>query len=93
MEGKHLVITYTLTSNNQEIQPNALIDCGATGIALVYQDSPHHRQIPLPELIDRKQVEDINTRPIESVDITHIANVGIGIKDHKRQFRLIITQL
>jgi hypothetical protein len=38
MEGKHLVITCTLTVNNQVIPTHALIDCGATGIAFIDQD-------------------------------------------------------
>jgi hypothetical protein len=33
MNGKHLVITCTLTMNNQEISSHALIDYEATGIA------------------------------------------------------------
>jgi len=50
MEGKHLVITCTLTVNNQEIPTHALSDCGATGIAFMDQDFDHHYQIPLQEL-------------------------------------------
>jgi hypothetical protein len=38
MEGKHLVITCSLTVNNQEIPTHALIDCGAMGIAFIDQD-------------------------------------------------------
>jgi len=50
MEGKYLVITCTLTMNNQEIPTHALIDCGATGIAFSDQDFVCHHQIPLQEL-------------------------------------------
>jgi len=83
MEGKHLVITCSLTINNQEIPTHALIDCGATGIAFMDQDFARHHQIPLPELKERKQVEVIDGRPIESGDITHIAKVGMKIQEHK----------
>ena len=47
MEGKHLVITCTLTVNNDEIPIHALIDCGATGIAFMDQHFGHLHQIPL----------------------------------------------
>jgi len=42
MEGKHLVITCTLTVNNCEIPTHALIDCGTTGIAFIDRDFAHH---------------------------------------------------
>jgi len=42
MEGKDLVITCTLTVNNQEIPTNVLIDCGAPCIAFMDQDFAHH---------------------------------------------------
>jgi len=47
MEGKHLVITCTLTGNNYEIPTHALIDCGATDIAFMKQDCAYYHQIPL----------------------------------------------
>ena len=80
MEGKHLVITCSLTLNNEEIPMHALIDCGATGIALMDQDFARYHQIPFQELKETKQVEVINGRPIESRDITHITKVGMQIQ-------------
>jgi hypothetical protein len=76
MEGKHLVITCSLTVNNQEIPMHALIDCEATGIAFMVQDFAHHHQIPVQELQEKEQVEVINRRPIESGDITHLVTPG-----------------
>src|SRR5882757_4701498 len=73
MEGKHLVITCSLTVNNQKILTHAFIDCGATGIAFMDQDFARHRQIPIQELTETKEVEFINGRPLESGEITHIA--------------------
>jgi hypothetical protein len=35
IEGKHLIITYTLTVNNKEIPTHVLINCGATGIVFM----------------------------------------------------------
>jgi hypothetical protein len=65
MEGKHLVITCSLTVKNKEILPRALIDCAATGIALMHQDFARHHQIPHQELKEKKQVEVIDGRPFE----------------------------
>jgi len=93
MEGKHLVITCSLTVNNQEIPTHALIDCGASGIAFMDQDFARHHQIPLPELKEKKQVEVIDGRPIESGDITHIAKAVMKIQDHREQLPMFITKL
>jgi len=93
MEGKHLVITCTLTVNNQEIPTHALIDCRATGIALMDQDFARHHQIPLQELKEKRQVEVIDGRPIESGDITHIAKARMKIEDHGEQLPMFITKL
>jgi len=93
MEGKHLVITCTLTINNQEIPTHALIDCRATGIALMDQDFARHHHIPLQKLKEMKQVEVIDGRPIESGNITHIAKVGMKIQQHGKQLPMFITKL
>jgi len=46
MQGKHLVITYTLIMDNQEISTHTLIDCRATGIAFMGKDFARDHQIP-----------------------------------------------
>jgi len=69
--------------NNREIPTHALIDWGATGIACMDQDFARHHQIPLQELREKRQVEVIDGRPIESGDITHIAKVAMKIQDHR----------
>jgi len=93
MEGKHLVITCTLIVNNQEIPTHALIDSGATGMAFMDQDFVCHHQIPLQELKEKKPVEVIDGRPIESGDITHIAKVGMKIQGHGEQLPMFVTKL
>jgi hypothetical protein len=65
MEVKHLLITCTLTMNKQEIQTYSLIDCGATGIAFMGEDFAYHHQIPLQQLLCKKQVEVVDGTPIE----------------------------
>jgi len=49
MEGKHLVITCILTTNNEQIPTHALIDCAATGIAFIDQDCVRNHQMSLQE--------------------------------------------
>jgi hypothetical protein len=93
MEEEHLVITCTLTGNHQEIPTYVLIDCGATGIALMDQDFVHHHRIPLQELKEKNQVEVIDGRPIESEDNTHIAKVSMKIQGRKEQLPMFITKL
>jgi hypothetical protein len=93
MEAKHLVITCTLTVNNQEIPTHALIDCAATGIAFMDQDFSRHYQIPLQELKEKKEVEVINRRLIQSGDITNITKVGMTVQDHMEQLPICIRKL
>jgi len=93
MEGKHLVITYTLTMNDQEIPTHALIDCGATGIAFMDQDFARDHQIPLQELKENKPIKVIDGRPIESGDITHFAKGGITVHDHGEQLPMFMTKM
>jgi len=64
MEGKHLVVTCSLTIHDQVIQTHALIDCGATGIAFMHQDCARHHKIPLQELREKRQVEVLDGRTI-----------------------------
>jgi hypothetical protein len=93
MDGKHLVITGTLTVSYREIPTQALIECRATGIGFINQDFALNHQIPIQELKHKKQVEVIARSPIESEDITHIAKLGMKIQDHGEQLPTLVTKL
>jgi len=93
MARKHLIITCSLTVRDKVIQTHVLIDCGATGIAFMDQDFAHHHQVPLQELKEKRHVEVIDGRTIESGDITHLAQVDMGIQDHKEQLPMCVTKL
>jgi hypothetical protein len=93
MDGKHLVITCTLTVNTQEIPTHALIHCGATGIAFMDQDFACHHQIPHQELTQKKQLEVVIGRSIESGNITHIVKVGVETEEPQEQLPMFITKL
>jgi hypothetical protein len=92
MEGQHLVITCSLTVNNEDIPTYTLIDCEATGILFMDQDFAHHHQIPLQESKEKKQVEVFDGRPIESGDVTHIGKVGMKTQEHMEQLPMFITK-
>jgi hypothetical protein len=93
MEAKHLVITCSLTIRDQVIQTNALIDCGATGIEFMDQYFARHHEVPLKELKEKRQVEVIDGRTIESGDITHLAEVRMNVQDHKEWIQMFVTKL
>jgi len=93
MEGKDLVITCFLTIHDQVIQTHALIDCGATGIAFMDQDFARHHKVPLNELKEKRQVEVIDGRTIELGDITHLAEVGMNLQDHKERIPMFVIKL
>jgi hypothetical protein len=93
MEGKHLVITCSLTIGDQEIQTHVLIFSGATGIAFINQDFARHHQIPLRELKERRQAEVIDRQTIESGDITHLVQVGMKIQHHEEKLPMFVTKL
>jgi predicted aspartyl protease len=47
MDGKHLVVTCTLSLNGKDIPTHTLIDCGAMGYAFIDQDFANHHELPL----------------------------------------------
>jgi hypothetical protein len=93
MEGKHLVITCSITIHDQVIQTHAFIDCGATGIAFMDKDFARHHKIPLKKLKGKRQLEVIDGQTIESGDITHPTEVGLKTQDHKERIPMFVTKL
>jgi len=49
--------------------------------------------MPLQELKEKRQVEGIDGRPIESGDITDVAKAETMIQDHKEQLPMFVTKL
>jgi len=78
MEGRHLVVLCKLSFSNKTIATNALIDCGATGMAFIDEDFARHHQLPLTPLQYPRSLEVIDGRPISSSDITHLANTHLS---------------
>ena len=93
MEGNYLVITCTLTLNAQQIPTHTLINCRVTGITFMDQIFALHYSIPLQELMETRQIQVIDRRPIESGDIAHIAKVDMTVQHHKEQVPMFVTKL
>jgi hypothetical protein len=55
MESKYLVVKYSLKIGDKIIDTHALIDCGATGIALIEKDFVCHHQLTEQELRESRQ--------------------------------------
>jgi predicted aspartyl protease len=60
MDGKHLVMTCTLSLNGKEIPTHALINCGATGYAFIDQDFANRHELPLCPLKTPRALEVID---------------------------------
>jgi len=93
MEGKYLVVLCNISFGNRTVATQALIDCGATGIAFVDQDFVRHHQLPLTPLQYPRSLEVIDGRPISSNDIRHIANTHLAILEHQETLPMFVTKL
>ena len=93
MEGKHFVVSCSLTIGNKIIHTHALIDCGATGISFVDKDFAHHHQLPLKTLKTPRSLEVIDGRPVSSGDITQLTNIPFSIQEHHEQLPMFVTKL
>jgi len=92
MEGKFLVITWTLTLNNQDIRPHALINCGARRIEFIEEDFTCHCPIQLHYLKEKKEVDVIDGKSIKSGDITPFTTVAMVIQHHKVQLPMCLNK-
>ena len=64
MESKHLIVKCSLKIGEKKVDTHALIDCGATGIAFIDKDFVRHHQLQEKELIESRELEVIDGRPI-----------------------------
>jgi len=93
MEGRYLVVLCNLFFGNETIATHPLIDCGATGITFVDDDFAHHHQLPFTPLQYPRSLEVIDSFPIPSSDITHIANTHLSILEHQEPLSIFVTKL
>ena len=93
LDGRHLVVTCSISFGDSVIQTYALIDCGATGFCFVDESFVRHHSLPRIPLNKPRSLEVIDGRPIASGDITHLSKVGMTIADHHEQLPMFITKL
>src|SRR5271169_2591351 len=93
MDGNHLVITCTLSDNENKIRTHALIDSGATGYSFIDEDFAHHHNLPLYKLSTPHSLEVINGHPISSGTITYITKAHLSIGSHHEKLPMFVTKL
>lgn len=93
MDGKHLVVSCSLTTNDQKISTIALIDCGATGYSFVDRKFARHHNLPTHPLDHPRQLEVIDGRPIATGDVTHLATAMLNIQGHNETLPMFVTKL
>jgi transposase InsO family protein len=93
LEGKHLVVSCTLSYLNTSLRTYALIDSGATGFAFVDQGFADHHDIPVTPLKQPIHLEVIDGRPIASGKITHLASAKMSIQEHSEDLHMFVTRL
>jgi len=93
MDGKHLVVTCTLCTEDQVIQTHALIDCEATGYTFIDEEFTMRHHLPLTPLRKERQLEVIDGRPIASGNITRLCRATMTIQEHREQLPMFVTKL
>lgn len=93
MDGNHLVVSCTLSNNDQTIQTHALIDTGASRFAFIDETFARQHKLHLTPLKQTRKLEVIDGRPISSGDITHLAHLGLSISHHREHAPFFVTQL
>ena len=93
LDGKHIVISCSLSFGDIRVQTHALIDCGASGYAFRGEGFARQYQIPQIQLKKPRIVEVINGSPISSGDITHLARATLSIQEHHENLPMFISAL
>ena len=93
LDGKHIVVSYSLSFGDIRVHTYTLIDCGATGYSFIDEDFARQHRITKFQLKKPRIVEVIDGRPISSGDITYLAKVTLSIHDHHKILPMLITAL
>ena len=93
MEGSYLVVTCILKDSNFQLPTHAQVDCGATGYAFIDRDFAHHHNLLLYCLKTPRSLEVIDTRTIESGNVTHMTKLTMTIDKHTETLPLFVTKL
>lgn len=82
MDGKHLVILYTVLFNNFPFQTFTLVDTNTTSFGFVEKDFVRVHSLPLQAVKDTCSIEVIDGPPIDSAPVTHIAWLRLNIHSY-----------
>jgi hypothetical protein len=93
MDGKHLVVTCSLSDRENKIPTKSPIDCGATGFSFIDENFVRQHNLPMFKLRVPHTLEVIDGRPISSGEITHIVKVGFTIGQHHETLPAFVTTL
>jgi hypothetical protein len=92
-DGEHLVVHCTIDDQSNQIRSHALIDSGATGVALIDEEFASSQGLPLYSLKDPQEPKVIAGRPIESGLVTAIIKVKLMIDTHVEEIPTFLTKL
>jgi hypothetical protein len=93
LDGIHLVVACTLSFHSDSIRTYALIDSSATRMAFVDQEFARYHNISQTLLKIPRHLEVINSRPISSGEITHLATVNMSIQEHSENISMFAARL
>ena len=93
LDGHHLIVQCKLVDSNSKLDSHALVDCGASGFSFVDRDFVRQHNLPISFLKNPQRLEVIDSRPINSGDITHIVKIGLNINGHFKNLSAYVTKL
>ena len=93
LDGRHLVIPIKLSIDNRSFCTHALIDCGAAGYAFIDASFAQRKSLPLTPLAHPRVLNVVDGRPSAGGMLTHLANLGMNVKNHTERGLFFVTQL
>jgi hypothetical protein len=93
MDGKYLIMMYTLSLNGKEIPTHTLIDYWAMGYTFIDKEFANCHELPLCPLKTPCALEVIDGWQISSGDITHLTKAYLNIHEHHKKPPIFITKL
>jgi len=88
----HILVHLRTTDTLEEVNTNALIDCGATG-DFIDEGFVERSKIPTRKLSQPIPVYNVDGLPNEAGSITKVADMIMTYKGHSERILLVVTQL
>ena len=94
LDGCHIVVSVKLDDkSNKFFSSYTLVDCNATGYALIDEEFMRDHNLPLYKLKTPHLLEVIDGRPIESGLITYLTWVQMSIDGYQEDIPMFMTKL